>query len=635
VLGRAFTDFFITLENNFGGDMKNQIVKVALILITAVVVYQYGVKPMLGRDFYNQLNKENNDWAVGKLVQEKDVYDLIVVGEEPEGIAAAISASRTGAKTLLLSQGDDLGGSICKALYFDMEINTDANGSWLSRGLFREFYDDWGEVLTVEKYKSVMKNKVEGEKNLDTIYGVQLSSPVLSKGILEGVNATVKGKKVFYKGKRFIDATKEGDLLKLCGVPYIVGKEDINLKEAFQPQKLNFMLSNVKWDEIKVVLNNENVKKLYEVLKEYKPQKSNISLGSFKLFPQEDDKVIVQVIEVNGIDVMDEKSVSSAYNSAVQEAERLWEYLKLKLAALKDSRFEKAAESFYTKESVHFLGEHILSVNEALENTDFDDKIALASNAIEINAVNSGYQKYIVGKPNQYSIPLGCLIPLKVDNLLMAGGKISYSSIVSSSANCISVNINTGESAAVAAVYSLVKNITPREIVKTKDVETIKELGSLLRRQGIYLPLIKLKNPAVDNWAYTSVRQLNTLGLISAGYKNQYNFDKEAVEKDLATLMLNGVYRLSPDKYSLALDTRIRPYFTSSELTREKAAEILLAFYGIPAGKSGNYQKACSMGYINNAMNLRLRDQKILTMDQVYELSAYNIKLFTGKQFKD
>lgn len=615
--------------------MKDKIVKTVLLLITAVLVYQFGVKPMLGKDFYMQLNKENNDWAVKKLVREKDVYDIIVVGEEPEGIAAAVSASRTGAKTLLLSQGEDLGGSICKSLYFDMELNTDANGRVLSKGLFREFYGDLEGRFTVENYRSVMKNKVEGEKNIDTLYNVKLNSPVIGNGVLTGINVTVNGKKAFYKGKRFIDATQNGDLLKLCGVPYIVGKEDINLKKTFQPQRLNFILSNVKWDEIKVVLNNENIKKFYDVLKEYKPKNSNIGLGSFKLFPQDDDRVVVQVIEAYGIDVMDGKSVTAAYNSAVQEAKRLSEYLKNRLVALSNSRFEKAAESFYTKESVHFIGEHILGVNEALENTDFDDKIALASNAVEINAVNDGYQKYIIGKPVQYSIPLGSLIPLKVDNLLMAGGKISYSSIVSSSANSISVNINTGESAAVAAVYSLVKNITPRELVKKKDIETIKELESLLKRQGIYLPSFKLKNPAVDNWAYTSVRQLNTLGLISGGYKNQYNFDNEAEQKDLAILLLNGVYRLSPDKYSLKLDAGIRPYFTSDVLTRERAGEILLALNGISASPSESYRKACSMGYINNAMKLRLRDQKILTMDQVYELSTYNIKLFTGKLFKD
>lgn len=70
-------------------------------------------------------------------------------------------------------------------------------------------------------------------------------------------------------------------------------------------------------------------------------------------------------------------------------------------------------------------------------------------------------------------------------------------------------------------------------------------------------------------------------------------------------------------------------------LTKDKAAEILLALNGVSKAQGNAFEKACEMGYINSAMRLRLREQKILTMDQVYELSVYNITLFCGKPIKD
>ncbi len=611
--------------------MKNQIIKLVILLLIAVIVYQFGVKPMLSHDLYIQSNKNDNAWAYDKLAKEKDRYDVIVFGEEPDGIAAAVSSSRTGAKTLLLSQGEDLGGTMCKGLYFDMEANTGAKGEQLNKGLFFEISGYLGNRITIPKYKSTMKSMVEDEKNLDVIYGVKLDSPILEGNVLTGISTIIDGKKTLYRGKRFIDATKNGELLNLCGVPYTVGGEDINLKKDFQPFKLNFILSGVEWEDT----DTAKIDKIYSIVKDFKPLYSNVKLGSFKIFPQSNKEVIVQGIEVFGIDAMDRKAVSDAYRSAVEEAKRLAGFLKDRLIAFQGSSFEKAAEGFYIKETVHFKGEHVLSVNEVLENTDFNDKIALASNAVEIGIHNEDYEKYIVGKPYQYSIPAGCLIPLKVDNLLMTGGKISYSSLASSSAGSISTDITVGESAGVAAVYSIVKNITPRQLAEGKDVEAVNEFERLLRRQGVYLPEFKLENVNAANWSYPSVKQLNTLGVITAGYKNDYKFDKEATQNDLAILLLNGIFRLSRDKYSLELDARVRPYFVEKGLTKDKAAEILLALNGMTAGGAGAYQKACDMGYINTPMRLRLEKQKILTMDQVYELSAYNIALFTGKHLQD
>ncbi len=615
--------------------MKGKTIKLVILIILALFVYQFGVKPIIGRDFYIERNKDDNNWASGKLSEEADKYDVIVVGEEPEGIAAAVSSSRTGARTLLVSLGEDLGGSNCRGLYFDTEINIGSESDVLNRGLFSEISYKLGDRITVQKYKSSMKSLIEGEKNIEAVCGAKIDSPVLDGNVLSGINVSLQGKKVLYKGKRIIDATPDGELLKMCGVSYTVGMEDIGLKGVFQPLKLNFILSSVKWNEVETIFKEGKINTLNSIVRDFKAVNPKIRVTNLKFFPQDGDKVIVQGIEAFGVDVEDKKSLLEAYNASVEEAKRLALILKDRLIAFQASSFDCAAESFYIKEYRHFKGEYFLSINEVLENTDFSDKISLASNPVEIVTNNSGYSKYVIGKPVQYAIPFGCLVPLNVENLLMVGGKISYSSLVSSSADSMGVNITTGESAGVIAVYTLLNNVTPRELLKSNDTEKIDEMERLLRKQGIYLPAFNIKNTNTGNWSYTSVRQLNTLGLVSAGYKNDYKFNSEATQNDLATLLLNGIYRLSRDKYTLNLDTRMRTYFMDNGLTKDKAAEILLALNGVSKAQGNAFEKACEMGYINSAMRLRLREQKILTMDQVYELSVYNITLFCGKPIKD
>ncbi|MBQ2905149.1 MAG: FAD-dependent oxidoreductase, partial [Peptococcaceae bacterium] len=71
-------------------------------------------------------------------------YDVIVMGTEPEGIAAAVSAARNGMKTLLLGEDKALGGlmTIGELNFIDMCESRD--DTVLTQGFFQEFYDAVG-----------------------------------------------------------------------------------------------------------------------------------------------------------------------------------------------------------------------------------------------------------------------------------------------------------------------------------------------------------------------------------------------------------------------------------------------------------------------------------------------------------
>ena len=110
------------------------------------------------------------------------------------------------------------------------------------------------------------------------------------------------------------------------------------------------------------------------------------------------------------------------------EIKNFIDYLKSEFKELRNAELYKVADSFYIRESKHFMGEHLLSVNEVLESKSSALDVAVGSYPVDAGKF-AGYSSYIVGKPYQYGVPLGCIIPLEVDNLLMVGGKISYSSL--------------------------------------------------------------------------------------------------------------------------------------------------------------------------------------------------------------
>ena len=68
-------------------------------------------------------------------------YDVIVVGSDPEGIAAALSAARNGMKTLLLSKDETPGGLYTLGALNFIDIPETRDGKTLVGGIYKEFYD--------------------------------------------------------------------------------------------------------------------------------------------------------------------------------------------------------------------------------------------------------------------------------------------------------------------------------------------------------------------------------------------------------------------------------------------------------------------------------------------------------------
>lgn len=609
---------------------KESIFRIVLILVVFFLVYQFGVRPIFSSD-YSFKDRKQNTWAKGKLPKAENVYDVIVVGSDPEGIAAAISSARIGANTLLITQDSDLGGFISKNFSTDFYISKNSRNIGVNRGLVQEFMSRLGNNTSLENYTKTMTELVKDESRIKVVYNAKLEKSVVEDRKLKSISVNVDGKTTTYSGMMFIDSTREGKLLESCGVPFYFGSGDLNLPQSFQPAQLNFEMEGIKWSDVKMVLSSKT-DEFYEALGKYKTSDVNLRINDFNVYDQGDGKIIVKGVEAFGIDFSNPTRTQEIYNAAVIEAKDLAEFLSKTFKVFKNAKFVKAAEGLLMPEYKHFKGHYTLSVNDVLTNKDFPDKIAMGSAPVYGGKLADKSPEYVIGKPDQYGIPLGCIIADKVDNLLMTGGKASYSSLVSSSTGRFDSSIATGEAAGVVAVYSSYKNVLPTDI--SSDSKLIKELGQFLRRQGVSIPPIKSKDINASNWSYDSVKRLRSLGLISGGNENNYKYNKEATSQDLAMMLLNGVYRIDASQYTLEFDAKLRPFFTEDKLTKDIAGKILTALNSVEIDIPGAYEKACDLGYIDSKVKAKIENAPngILTMDMAYYLADINLKEYTEKE---
>jgi hypothetical protein len=84
-----------------------------------------------------------------------------------------------------------------------------------------------------------------------------------------------------------------------------------------------------------------------------------------------------------------------------------------------------------------------------------------------------------------FQIPLGSMLPVRVDNLLPGGKNLGVTHITNGAYRLHPVEWNIGESAGLLAAFCLERDIIPRAV--RQDPKLLDEFQALLSRQGVEL----------------------------------------------------------------------------------------------------------------------------------------------------
>jgi len=186
------------------------------------------------------------------IADESIAADVVIYGDAAGGVTAAVQAARMGKKVILVSPYGHLGGMSSSGLGWSDIGNSDILG-----GLAREFYHKaymhyQKDSAWVHEPQSKFKNAGQGTPALDPVK--QLASTFepkvaesifdtmvkeagvkVIKGRLDLSNGAKKSDKridaihleggLTIKGKMFVDACYEGDLLAAAGVSFVTGRE--------------------------------------------------------------------------------------------------------------------------------------------------------------------------------------------------------------------------------------------------------------------------------------------------------------------------------------------------------------------------------------------------------------------------
>ncbi len=442
-------------------------------------------------------------------------YDVIVCGGGTAGIAAALSASRAGKKTLVIEKNAYVGGTAASGLPFIDFFNL--NGKQIISGIAQEIVDrlkkenaTLGHIMTNEteghlnsitfidpEWVKIVAEEMLLESGCEILYHSFVCAATVENSTLKGITVANKAGLTQYTAKCFIDTTGDADLSYFAGVEYENGRAEDGLCQAMS---LMFKLGDVdvekvtsNFSENPIVAQAVGAERAYNLHVNGKLTKWNDIVRKENIFPEDDHNIwagtmreneltyvnTIRVSEKNGADPYE---LTQAEIEARKQLKRLMKLFNNHIEGLEKAHITHSANGIGVRETRRIKGVYTLTGEDVLQGGKFDDAISRNGYCIDIHdPKGKGWiSTHIESADKYYQIPYRCLVPEKIDGLLVAGRCISTDVRAHASARIMPSCMAMGQAAGLAAAIAIDSAKTPRDI----DVNI---LQSKLKCQGAIL----------------------------------------------------------------------------------------------------------------------------------------------------
>lgn len=444
-----------------------------------------------------------------------DVYtpDVLVIGGGPSGIAAAISAARNGAKTLLIERCGFVGGMATAALVGPFMTCYDGKGeTQIIRGIFdelvRKLEEEGGAIHPsrvgwatphaafirighdhVTPFDSEMLKIVAEqmllEAGVELLYYTQFIDCITRDGKIETVIAAKKEGLCAIQAKLYIDCSGDADVAEKAGVPVVKGRSKDG---QMQPATMFFRVCNVDSDRVYAYV--EECKDLMGIpfhgvfswLIEEGRKSGEWTIERAEMGTYETDKKgewklnTTRVLHVDGTKSAD---LTKASIEGRLQTRQVYQFLKDHVPGFENAKMMETGSVIGIRESRHIVGKYTIQKEDVLTSRTFDDDILLCSNAIDIHDDKGAAGEYVV-VDTWYGIPYRALVPEKCDNLLVGGRTISATSEAVSAFRVMPPCFGIGQAAGTAAALCVKESVAPENL-------PVNTLQNTLQSQGVFI----------------------------------------------------------------------------------------------------------------------------------------------------
>jgi hypothetical protein len=500
--------------------------------------------------------------------------DVLVIGGGTGGTAAAIQCSRMGVKTILVEETNMLGGMLTAAGVSCTDGNDQLpSGMWeeFRQALYKHYGKNklntgWVSNTNFEPHvgDSIFKSWAENDTNLTVIYDFHFEEIIKQGNSVAGASFANNEKEVLkIKAKIVIDGTELGDVLAKAGVAYDVGMDDPIVSGEKEAKQKNKIIQDLTWvallkdygsgadktitrpvnyDSTKYFCSTSDApcngkpyqfdtKKVLEYGK--LPRSPGVTHDKYMLnWPIHGNDFYLNAVE------MSLESRVHNYELAKQQTLGFIYFLQttlgMKNIGLADDELDSGMAFIpYNREGRRMKG--IVRLN--IDHLKYPYNYTLYRTGISVGdyPVDHHHGQYPGTVPAiefpkipSFNIPLGCLIPEKIDGLIVCEKGISVTNIVNGSTRLQPVVLLTGQAAGVLAAKSIKEKRKVREV----SVRSVQE--ELLKLKCYLMPFVDVK-PGDPHWE--AIQRVGVTGILKGvgkpeGWSNKMFFYPDSTITD-------------------------------------------------------------------------------------------------------
>ena len=452
---------------------------------------------------------------------------IIVAGGGPAGMAASIAASRDGAEVTLIESMGFLGGDSGPIGHnFFNGFHNAKTGQQTINGIPQEVVNSLMEAgispghVIVATGQSITQFSAQGFRFvadkvvMDAGVKLMLHSSVadakVEDGLIKSIVVSNRDGLSEHSADIYIDTTGDGNLFARAGAPFFKGE-----LEDMQRSTLMFKFSHVNIDRIFAYANSLEAGVRQDLddspltgdepdTVEFAPHFTGVfgfskwialfnaearAEGKPEPFPR---RIIIALSDmIPGeywmlmTDVAGDASTAAGITELeIAAREQVWGMIPhlRRIPGFEGAELSQVASRIGVRETRHLTGEYVLTGDDVINGAEFEDVICQVGMAPDMH--DTPREPFFRPTPiesdrGMYDVPYRTLLPLEIDNLLVAGRCISGDAVAGSSLRFGSVCLGTGQEAGFAAVMSIQNNVTPRSLDVKMLQDKLKSSGAL------------------------------------------------------------------------------------------------------------------------------------------------------------
>lgn len=435
-----------------------------------------------------------------------DQVDVLVVGSGPGGLAAAIAAARAGVRTMLIERYGCFGGNLTAAgveslAWYRHEKTIDSEGIGIEferraveMGAASPEPQSDSHALNTELFKHVADQLVTeaGVIPLLHCFGV---APILEGPAITGVITESKSGRQAILAKVVIDASGDADIAFRAGAPCVqspvfhrqavtmvfscCGIDKKGFMDYIQSDPATYGDWGEDWAQQTSGLESDMFSPYLQKQFERAMDAGVIResdwdfCGSWSTISDDGQASYLNLVHLGNVDILDIRDLTRAEMAGREQVLEAIKAMNYAVPGFEKARLRNFAMTLGTRDSRKIEGEYNLTADDVMTEARFEDSIGIFPEFVD------GFGTLRLPVTGRYfQIPYRSLLPLKIENLLVAGRTIAGDKISHAATRNMMCCAVSGQGAGAAAAVAVKTGLPCRQT-------PVEKIQHLLAAQGV------------------------------------------------------------------------------------------------------------------------------------------------------